>query len=836
MTRFLKILLGSSIFILLLIATLWLSLDLYIRGHKEELLKELTTQLNGSIPGKLIIEDMEPALIRGFPGITIALKNVTLRDSMWPEHKHDLLNARHVFMSINPFSILRDSPQITDINIIDGSIYLFADSTGNINLDLFHKPERNNGVKLKGELGNLLFENIHFIFENKFRLKHFDLDIKKLALAIHHNELGWVASADLDLFVKQLMFNVSRGSFLKNKNVKSNLSLVFSRNTSVLSIPSQIITIADNHLKVAAKFFLGRFPKEFTLDIQSDNVNYAKVTSLLTPDISSRLAVANLEKQIAFNAVVTGSMKYRDTPLVKVMLHVKDNTLKIPGAAIKQCSFECSFTNEADSLKGHNDHNSLVTIHHLQGKWSGLPFTVDTIQLLDLKNPVLAGKFISHFPLPMLNGLIGKKAFRFTAGMVGVNVSYKGGMNDQDTAHSVSGVAQIWNAEITYVPRGISFNNCNMTFTFSGNDVYLQNVKLHSGKNTLFVEGNLKNFTNLFYIAPGNISLNCKISSLLIDVDDLAAHMTKRKNENEVDDSTRYARINRLSKQMDKVLDLGSVNIGLNVDKLVYRKFTARAISADIFMDKTKVELKNVKVAHAGGNLLLNATINQQTNINKLRLAVNASNVNVREFFQSFENFGQKQLTDRNLRGVIDVKANLNGSINDSGMVVPETINGTVSFNLKQATLIDFEPLEKIGKFIFRSRDLSHVQFRNLKNTFELKADKVFISPMHVESDAIIVNVKGVYGINKGTDIDIDVPLRNPKRDELIENDSLRAERSMKGFIMHFKAAEDNDGNVKIKMVGLKHKARKPRHDWGKIGRRKKWWRRNLHEETVENK
>jgi uncharacterized protein involved in outer membrane biogenesis len=294
----------------------------------------------------------------------------------------------------------------------------------------------------------------------------------------------------------------------------------------------------------------------------------------------------------------------------------------------------------------------------------------------------------------------------------------------------------------------------------------------------------------------------------------------------QVHDTIRYTRLNRIATQLDKMLEIGTVNIGLNVDKLTYRNFMANAISAQITMDENRIELKNVNVKHAGGGLLLNATIDQQNNMNRLKLRMNVNNVNVREFFRSFENFGQKVLTDRNIRGVINANADLSGTVNDSGLIAAESLNGTVSFVVKDATLLNFEPLQKIGKYIFRRRDLSNVQFRELKNTLELKSGKIYIKPMHVESDAITVNITGVYGINKGTDIDIDVPLRNPKKDELIENDSLRAERSMKGIVMHFKAADDEQGNVKLKMVLRKKtpKADVPGKD--KPARKNRWWRR----------
>jgi hypothetical protein len=44
------------------------------------------------------------------------------------------------------------------------------------------------------------------------------------------------------------------------------------------------------------------------------------------------------------------------------------------------------------------------------------------------------------------------------------------------------------------------------------------------------------------------------------------------------------------------------------------------------------------------------------------------------------------------------------------------------------------------------------------------------------------------------------VPLRNPKKGEDIVNDSLRQKQGMKGIVVHLKAVDGDDGNVKIKL------------------------------------
>src|ERR1044071_9268637 len=99
MRRWLKISLISVISVIGLIILLWLGLAAYVQVNKKSILEDVTAQLNENLTGKLTIEDMDPTLIRGFPGIAISLNNVLLRDSLWDTHKKDLLRAKNIYVS-----------------------------------------------------------------------------------------------------------------------------------------------------------------------------------------------------------------------------------------------------------------------------------------------------------------------------------------------------------------------------------------------------------------------------------------------------------------------------------------------------------------------------------------------------------------------------------------------------------------------------------------------------------------------------------------------------------------------------------------------------------------
>jgi hypothetical protein len=256
-----------------------------------------------------------------------------------------------------------------------------------------------------------------------------------------------------------------------------------------------------------------------------------------------------------------------------------------------------------------------------------------------------------------------------------------------------------------------------------------------------------------------------------------------------------------MSAQLDKLMEASTVHLNLKVGKLTYYTFSASDINADVSLRQSGIVLNYVHVRHAGGNLMLKGAIDQRNGTNNFNVNADVKGVNVQEFFRSFQNFGQEAIMDKNLRGSVFATADIMGSITDKGKMVPNTLNGFVTFDLRDGMLKDFEPFRKIGKFVFRNRDLSNVTINKLASRLDIRGDKITIHPMYIESSAINLQIDGVYGLDKGTDINIDVPLRNPKKDELIINDSSRMDRGMKGLVIHLKATDGDDGNVKIKLM-----------------------------------
>ena len=797
MSRWLKLTLKIGGIILCLAFILWMVLIAYVYSHKKELLQTITTQLNDNLNGKLTIESMEPALIRGFPGISVSLKNVLLRDSFWVQHKHDLLRAKDVYIAISVFSF---SPTIKDIHINNGAIYLFTDSNGVRNTDIFKKksPDKKGGNNKK--INRIYLRQVNLTIDDRLKNKLFKFGIDDFLMSIHYNSSGWKGHLRLKTQVESFAFNISRGSFLKNKVLDMDLDMVYHDKNHLLSIPLQEIRIDKDDLNIGGKFKFARNASDFEMEIKAPSIVFKDAASLLSSHISSKLKPYDIKTPIDVQVSLKGKLKRGGEPLIRVSWNVKNNTLTTSGETITDCSFTGTFINELIKGKARNDPNSAISFYNMEGKYHDIPFKADSICIIDLKNPVFTGRFKAEFPVNKLNKVISGNTFFFNAGMADLDLIYKAPFNQNTSGQRfIYGTIHIHDATATYKPRNLALKDMQLIMNFKGNDLFLQNIKVKSGETSLAMQGTIRNFSNLYYTDPQKILIDWQIKSPQVNLNEFMAFLGKRKSGN-YNSPAQNRSVGRMSRQLDRMLDQASMKMNINVNRLIYKKFVATQVKSDITLKQAGIVINNLSLNQGGGSLNVTGNIDQSGSVNRFNVDTRINNVNVEKLFYAFENFGQDAITDQNLRGTFFGGTSVSGSMNDNGEIVPHSFRGLVNFDIRNGALVNFEPMAKVGAFAFPNRNFSNIRFSNLKNTLNIQGSKVIIPPMEIRSNVLNIFLEGVYSFSTGTNIAIKIPLRNPEKDGLMLNKDLKKERSLNGIVINLRALDGENGKVKFRL------------------------------------
>ncbi|PSL43445.1 AsmA-like protein [Chitinophaga niastensis] len=802
MRKWLRITLITGGIFVGLIVLLFLGMTWYIHANKAAFLKQITSQMNGRLNGNITIADMEPSLLKSFPNVSIGLKKVVLQDSLWQQHHHALLDVDYIFVRVNTLSLLRKHIDITDISLQNGTIYLYTDTTGYSNtyvLQAKSSGEKNGNTK-DANIKRLMLENISFVIDNKQKLKLFHLDVKRLDGRLNNNDSSMQFIMLSDILAKDFAFNTNKGSYLKDKELQLNLSLYFNKRTKILQIPQQEIRIDHHPILIGGQFTFGEKPPAFRLKINANQVLLQDAASWLSPNINTKLSNIALRKPLDAEADLEGHMKYRDTPRVLITWKTTNNVLVSTMGEWTNCHFTGRFNNEVIAGQGHNDENSAVNIFQLGATLGGIPLKADAIRVVNLKQPLLHGHFRSQFALTNLNNASQTGPILFKDGNANADLYYTGPvLKDDNTASSLQGNVQVQKGAFTYIPRNLSFHNANATLRFTGQDLVLDDIHIQTDKSSLQMDGIVKNLLNFYFTTPDKIELNWTIRSPLVDLNEFKSFLTSRQKA-KLSPSQQKAKMTRVSRQLDVVLENSNVKMQVQLDKVIYQHFIAQGVKAALALTKTDILLNQITLQHAGGSMQLAGSVHQQGNNNTFQLNTTINNVQINQLFYAFDNFGLSSLKSENLRGNVSAKASIKGNILDNGTLAKNALFGTVSFNIKKGELLNFGPLADIGNIAFRRRRLDSITFENLSNTLQVEGNKIIIPQMRIASSAINIDVNGVYGINTSTNINLDVPLRNPAKDSAITDKEERRKRSNKGIVLHLRAVSEKDGKVKIKL------------------------------------
>jgi len=641
--------------------------------------------------------------------------------------------------------------------------------------------------------------------DNRKGNKLFLFAVQDFSGRVDYPSSGWQAAVNLKTLVRSLAFNTKRGSFIKDKLLEGKMDIAYDEDKGIIEVKPNVLNIGEDPFILGAKFNIGIDPVDFTIDVEAKKIKWRSASALLAPNITSRLNKFDLEKPFAVKAIIKGNMGAGGDPSIFVNALIKDNTLTSPGGIIDGCNFAGVFTNNFIDGKGFTDENSAVKLYRFSGSYSEMPFTIDTAFIYNLAKPVAMGTFRSKFEVNKLNKVLGDDLMKFTRGTADLKLHYRADIVDfRLNKPVVTGLVSVKNADVSYIPRNVNFKNTSITLDFKGEDLLIKDIRLQSGKSVVFMEGSIKNFLNLYYNSPEKILLSWKMRSPDIYLAEFMGFLGSRKKRTV---SRSRKKDSNFSDQMNEMLDKGRAEINLRVDRMHYDRFLGKAATADIVLSNDGLSLTNVSMQHAGGTVKLNGRVTQNAKSNRFALNTVISNVNISDFFYSFDNFGQKALTSKNLRGNFFTKTNITGSITNEGKMIPQSINGSIIFDLKKGALVGMESIKNVGKFAFPFRDLDNITFDNLNGKFDIRGEKVKINPMFINSSVLNMNLEGIYSMGKGTNIYLDVPLRNPKKDKEIDDKTEVKERRMKGIVVHILATDGEDGKIKFKLIGKKDKA-----------------------------
>lgn len=782
-----------------LLLLLWLGVAAYVTIRKPVILFKARAELKKRLGGDASIGDMDVSFFHHFPNITLHLSKVTLRDSLWQEHHHDLLHAEDMYLSLSLFrSLFAGKARLGKVYVEHGSVYIFTDTTGYSNTSALSRPGSSSHEDVQPP--DLSCTDVRLVMEKQDRHKFFDLEFRRLDCSIDKNGRMLSLTTDVDALAKIFSFNTEKGSFIKDKKLSGHFTVQFNSGSKIVQFNKVTVHIDGHPFILTGRFFPNVKPDPFTFNIQVNDIPYKKATALLTPVLQQKLDLYDIDKPVSIQADLDAGAADDPTPLMSVRMNLQDANVNTPVGRFGGVNVMASFTNEWARHEKRRDENSAIRLLSFSGSLMNIPLHSDTAVITDLKHPMLDCDLRSSFELTRLNELAGSKSIVFRKGACSLNINYKGPLKEDDSsAVSLLGSMTVDSATVVYLPYNFQLSEGTGRIRFKDQDLVFDKLAARAGSSKINLKGIIRNITPLIDQNPSNVGMDFTLSSPRLDLEDLTPVLGKPAAEASSRSGSKPL-FSESAGRLDQLLRTGDIHLRIEAAELNYQHFSGVRGRAELLFQGNEVRLKNMELGQDEGSLTVSGTFRRQPGGggNPVSFKSHLEQVDLPTLFTAFSNFGQDGLTARNLKGKLTADVAMTGLLTDKARMVKKSMKGSVNFSIKGGQLIDFEPMEKIHETVLKKRDLSEIRFGELTNHLDLDTTTVKIHRMEIQSTAFTLFVEGIYDFRTGPDLSVQAPLSNLKNRNAALPPESKGNDGKAGLSVRLRVRRGDDGKMKI--------------------------------------
>ena len=235
-----------------------------------------------------------------------------------------------------------------------------------------------------------------------------------------------------------------------------------------------------------------------------------------------------------------------------------------------------------------------------------------------------------------------------------------------------------------------------------------------------------------------------------------------------------------------------SANVKVKIANLSYLNAKASNVSTEVNFNNGEILINNFKGEVFDGSINFNAAFQAIDNKMACSIDGNLNQVDLPKAFFGFNNFGQKFIKAKNLKGKFTQDFKIKTMLDEKKIPIIQQTSFIGKTNLSKSELIEWEPLLKAFQFIGKEKvaklliDKSEIDIILYNNT-------VYFLPFEVNSSFTKFNVVGKQGLDKSNELYFQFNLADQL---MIRSKKKRA---------NFKAGIESDrnwGNVFVKLIG----------------------------------
>ena len=735
MSRLKKVLLVITGVLLLAFSLIWGVAFFY----EEEVKNLIISNINKNLDTPVKVKDIQFSFVRKFPYATLEFTDVSIEGKGYKESGKHLLKAHKVNLNFNLWDVFGDRVVLKKIEVWEGNSFIYINKAGDENYDIWKSNSNNSGTEFQLALEEVILKGVYINYLSIPTNQDYDL-------LVYNGKLGGKFSNDefdLQANAEMLMDKIKADKviYLQNKEAKLDLSLHVNRINDIYTINHSNLKIAKLELNTKGSITSLKDGSKVSLTIQSANAGLKELLSLMPDAEKGNLTNYDYNGKVNFTASIEGLSTKFKTPLIKATFSSGNTSVKPAGSelVLEKIRFNGFYTNR----KSPNRPVSLISFSNVSAVLDHQQLS-GSIVVENLSSPWVSGNVNGKINLQKLSAFYKPDTIQSMKGNASINLQFTG-QSGNTSEYTSTGTIKLENVSFTIKEKAAEFEEFNGLFTFNGNRFNINDLNGSAAGSDFNIKGSIDNFFTFLFQKNQTLAGRMQLTSRNLDLNELLEDK-KKTNRN---DTAYYLDINE---HFNLVIDL---NIGI----ISFKKFQAWKLKGNLVVRNKILSTENISFNTMNGQMKLAGHINaQHPNTILISCDANVKKIDINQLFYETGSFGQGIITDQNLRGRLTADVMFSGIWSKSLHCYMDKITAKSSFTIEQGELIKFQPMFALSKYL-KGADLQNIKFSTLKNTIEIKQQKIYIPTMEIKSSALELTASGTHSFDNMLDYKLELLL-----------------------------------------------------------------------------
>ncbi len=707
---------------------------LYRDKIKDYVLAEVNKELLTPVS---ISDKVNLTLFQQFPYVSLELNEVFVREVS--AKKDTLFYFREVYLGFNLLDIINKNYNIKKINAEHGVVKIARDKEGKGNYEIFKTRKDTVPSSFSLALNEVKFRDTRLYYRDDALGQDISSYQKIIKLNGDFSEKQFTLAIESE--GQLLAFEQSKKEILHDKKFLVELELNVNSKEGIYTFEKGEITIAAMEVSLFGSIRSACAGGETDLMVEGKNFDVSEIISLLPESAAKKLADYSSDGSLYFKANYKGKSGEGNSPSLNADFGIEkgDISHKPSGVSLEEVSVKGNYAMK-DIRKPETAILSVSSFHAslADGRLSG------AFSIRNFLHPDVQTTLDAEFDLEKLAHFLHIDTLEEISGNASLNASFRALFADIEnitaaeiTQATTSGNVALRNALFKLKGNKRSFKELNGDFAFHNNELKIENFSGVISGTDFALTGYFRNILQYFLLPDQQLYINATAKSKLINLDQLL----EEGNVTETTTVTNEEYHLNLSPNL-------AFDLMFSAEELRFRKFSAKKIQGVVKLKDAYFTATNLAFTGMSGLAKADLSLmkNPENNFDILCNTV-ISDIDVQQLFYECENFGQKFITDENLRGRATANINLSGVLSSSLKMDLSKLVVKSNLAISKGELVDFKPLQELSRFI-KVEDLNHVKFASMSNNIEIKDKQVIIPLMKIQSSALDLDVSGTHGFN----------------------------------------------------------------------------------------